>query len=95
MGNKNKTYLFMKGGNKKLGKVVLTSGGSIDNSISMIELARERYPSKKYLNLSFEVMDARELSFSECFDIVFSNAALHWLKDHRPVVKGAYRGFKP
>ena len=29
MGNKNKTYLFMKGGNKKLEKVVLTSEGSI------------------------------------------------------------------
>jgi len=31
MGNKNKTYLFMKGGNKKLGKTVLTGGGSIKN----------------------------------------------------------------
>jgi len=27
--NKNKTYLFMKGGNKKLEKVVLTRGCSI------------------------------------------------------------------
>ena len=66
----------------------------VDNSISMIELARERYPSKKYPNLSFEVMDARELSFHECFDVVFSNAALHWVKDHWPVVKGAYESLR-
>ncbi len=67
----------------------------VDNSIPMIELANKRYPPKEYSNLSFEVMDAKSLSFSECFDIVFSNAALHWLKDHGPVVKGAYRGLRP
>lgn len=67
----------------------------IDSSISMIEFASKRYPSKKYSNLSFEVMDANSISFRECFDVIFSNAALHWLKDHKPVVKGAYKGLKP
>ncbi len=67
----------------------------VDNSIPMIELANKRYPSKEYSNLSFEVMDAKSLSFNECFDVIFSNAALHWIKDHSPVVKGAYRGLRP
>ena len=67
----------------------------VDNSTTMIDLANKRYPSKDYSNLSFEVMDARSLSFSECFDVIFSNAALHWLKDHSLVVKGTYRGLRP
>jgi len=36
-------------------------------------------------------MDARHLTFSEEFDIVFSNATLHRLSDHRPVLEGIER----
>lgn len=67
----------------------------VDNSVPMIELARERYPSRGYTNLSFKTMDARALTFDECFDVVFSNAALHWVKNHKPVVEGIYRSLKP
>ena len=67
----------------------------VDNSTSMIELAVERYPSSQYSNLSFTVMDASNLSFEECFDVVFSNAALHWVKNHKPVVDGLFRSLKP
>ncbi len=73
-------------------------GGSVvgvDNSPSMIELASERYPATEYPNLSFEVMDAVDLSFEERFDIVFSNATLHWVKDHGQVVAGLYRCLRP
>lgn len=76
----------------------LTPNGSvigIDNSSAMIELARERHPPRENPSISFEVMDAVELSYVEQFDVVFSNAALHWVRDHRPVVAGLYRSLKP
>ena len=47
----------------------------IDLSAEMIEAAREQFPG-----LSFAVGDARDFSFAEPFDAVFSNAALHWVK---------------
>ena len=66
----------------------------VDNSRSMIELAKEQYQPDKHPNLSFRVMDASSLSFEERFDVVFSNAALHWVKNHEPVVKGLYKSLK-
>ncbi len=47
----------------------------IDLSAEMIEAAREQF-----LGLSFAVGDARDFSFTEPFDAVFSNATLHWVK---------------
>ena len=44
----------------------------IDNSSSMIALASKRYPPKDYPNLSFHEMDAGNLLFHECFDLIFS-----------------------
>ncbi|MDO9262957.1 MAG: methyltransferase domain-containing protein, partial [Desulfosalsimonadaceae bacterium] len=40
-------------------------------------------------------MDARSLPFKEQFDIVFSNAVLHWIKDHKPVISGIKNSLKP
>ena len=39
-------------------------------------------------------MDARKLTFKEQFDRVFSNAVLHWITDHRPVLEGVQRSLK-
>jgi trans-aconitate methyltransferase len=66
----------------------------VDNSAEMLVLAREEFPWSKYPNLSFQELDARELAFEAEFDIIFSNAALHWLQDHRPVLTGISRGLK-
>jgi trans-aconitate 2-methyltransferase len=66
----------------------------VDNSMQMIELAKEKYPQNKYPNLSFQVMDASDLSFEGCFDVVFSNAALHWVNNHQPVVEGLYKSLR-
>jgi len=46
----------------------------IDNSLEMVEAARVAYP-----NIEFVVADAADFSFTEPFDAVFSNAALHWV----------------
>lgn len=67
----------------------------VDNSEAMIALANREYPSNRYANLLFQQMDARELRFSDQFDAVFSNAVLHWIDDHRPVISGMYRSLKP
>lgn len=66
----------------------------VDNSMQMIELAKEKYPQNLHPNLSFQVMDASDLSFENCFDLVFSNAALHWVKNHKPVVEGLYKSLR-
>ncbi len=76
----------------------LLSEGSvvgIDSSKSMIELAGQRYPTESHPNLTFSLMDAADLRFRNRFDVVFSNAALHWIKDHRPVIEGIYCCLKP
>ncbi len=66
----------------------------VDNSVQMIELASKRHPLHQHRNLSFEVMDACNLSLDSRFDVVFSNAVLHWVKNHKPVVEGLYRSLR-
>lgn len=66
----------------------------IDSSEAMIQLANTNFPPKRHPNLSFQLCDARELPFNGKFDIVFSNAALHWIKDHKPVIKGVKNSLK-
>jgi len=61
----------------------------------MISLAQARFPAGDYHNLHFQVEDASRLPFENEFDVVFSNATLHWLRDHRPVLRGIARSLKP
>ena len=67
----------------------------VDSSHDMIALARKNFPAERHSNLLFERIDARSLPFKEQFDIVFSNAALHWIKDHKPVISGIKNSLKP
>ena len=67
----------------------------VDSSEGMIQYARETFPSGRYANLAFEVADARCLSFAGEFDIVFSNACLHWITGHQPVLESVRRSLKP
>ncbi|MGB6063734.1 MAG: methyltransferase domain-containing protein [Desulfomonilaceae bacterium] len=60
----------------------------IDQSQDMIRLASEQFPAEKYPNLSFLRMDATEIRLSKKFDIAFSNATLHWVKNHIAVLRG-------
>jgi SAM-dependent methyltransferase len=39
--------------------------------------------------------DAQALDFTEAFDAVFSNAALHWMPDQEAVASGVFRALKP
>jgi trans-aconitate methyltransferase len=59
----------------------------IDSSSEMIELAKKTFLSQDYHNLDFKIMDFRDIDFENEFDLVFSNAALHWVKDQLPVME--------
>lgn len=66
----------------------------IDTSENMIVLAQKNFPPSKYPNLSFIHLDATKLNFKNQFDIAFSNATLHWVKDHVSVLKGVKKSLK-
>jgi trans-aconitate 2-methyltransferase len=64
----------------------------VDLSADMIRHAKVHH---NYPNLAFRQADARALPFREEFTAVFSNAALHWVRDHRPVLAGIARALQP
>jgi len=54
----------------------------LDSSPGMIGQARQNYP-----NLEFKLADAASFSFPREFDAVFSNAALHWIREPENVIQ--------
>jgi trans-aconitate methyltransferase len=40
-------------------------------------------------------MDARKIRFDCAFDLIFSNAALHWVDDHQAFLRGAAACLRP
>lgn len=60
----------------------------IDSSPQMIDYAKKTYPTSQYFNLSFACIDARSINFQHEFDLVFSNATLHWVDNHQAFLKG-------
>jgi trans-aconitate 2-methyltransferase len=71
------------------GKVV-----GVDSSPEMIAYAQRTYPQSQHSNLTFACEDARSLSFEPVFDLVFSNATLHWVGDHPAFLRGAYQALR-
>ena len=74
----------------------LTNGSviGIDSSEAMIALAQRKFSTDVFPNLQFRQGDANRLTFENEFDVVFSNAALHWILDQRPVLQGIYKSLK-
>jgi trans-aconitate methyltransferase len=64
----------------------------MDASAEMIREAARKYPS-----IRFVCADARDFSLQETFDGVFSNAALHWIKeeDQDAVLSRVHAHLKP
>ena len=60
----------------------------IDASEEMIAGARTR-------GLDARVMNAEAMPFELEFDAVFSNAVLHWVRDHDAMLRGVHRALKP
>jgi trans-aconitate 2-methyltransferase len=67
----------------------------MDASPQMIEFAKKTFSTRKFPNLRFRVMDARKIKFDRQFDLVFSNAALHWVDDHETILRSAAPVLKP
>ncbi len=61
----------------------------VDSSPEMVAYATRTYPASQYPNLSFACVDARCLDFANQFDLVFSNATLHWVDDHQAFLQVA------
>jgi trans-aconitate methyltransferase len=62
----------------------------LDSSPEMLGQARQNYP-----HLKFVLADATDFRFEEPFDAVFSNAALHWVKDAESSVKCIAAALRP
>jgi trans-aconitate methyltransferase len=60
----------------------------VDGSSAQIEAARK-------LGRDARVMDGEKLSFHGEFDAVFSNAALHWMRNPEAVISGVWRALRP
>ncbi|CAJ0866062.1 hypothetical protein AMST5_01824 [freshwater sediment metagenome] len=60
----------------------------VDSSDDMIAAARAR-------GLDAHVVNGAALNFGQEFDAVFSNAALHWMRDADAVIAGVRRALKP
>ena len=71
------------------------SATGVDASRQMIGFARKTFPPSKISNLKFQIMDARKIRFTQKFDCIFSSAALHWVDDHRAVLRGAATCLRP
>jgi ubiquinone/menaquinone biosynthesis C-methylase UbiE len=67
----------------------------IDLSEDMISFARNNYTQDKFPNLTFMQINADELTFDSEFDVVFSNAVLHWIKDPENALKCFWESLKP
>ncbi len=63
----------------------------IDASNGMIDVAKE----KENDNLKFNLMDINDIQLQEKFDLIFSNATLHWIKDHRKLWDSIGKMLKP
>jgi trans-aconitate methyltransferase len=60
----------------------------VDSSTAQLRAARQR-------PIQTVVMDGQQLGFKPCFDAVFTNAALHWMKQADNVVAGVAHALRP
>ncbi|PKL48676.1 MAG: methyltransferase type 11 [Nitrospira bacterium HGW-Nitrospira-1] len=62
----------------------------IDASQGMIDIASQKHRD----NMRFILMDINHLDFAEQFDVVFSNATLHWVCDHQRLLRNVKRALR-
>jgi len=63
----------------------------IDASKNMITSAQNNHKAE---NIEFQLMDINDMDFHEEFDVIFSNAALHWIKDHNELLANARKSLR-
>jgi trans-aconitate 2-methyltransferase len=65
----------------------------VDNSVEMLEQARRDHP-----DISFALGDIGKFESFESkdgYDLIFSNAALHWVEDHQSLLPQLFEALKP
>jgi len=80
-------------GTGQLTAEIARSGATVlglDKSSDMLAEACKNYP-----DLEFVLSDAANFQFPEPFDAVFSNAALHWVKDAEGAVRSISQALRP
>ena len=76
-----------------LTKQIKNSGAIVkgtDHSPEMIAQAKENYP-----DVTFDIADASGFYEPNKYDAVFSNAALHWVKNQDGMMQSVYKSLKP
>lgn len=76
---------------------------AFDLAVSQIEKANEKYqklvetlpPDSYEGDIDFDVMDALDLHDKEMYDLVFSNATLHWITDEKRMYGLLYEALEP
>ncbi len=63
----------------------------IDAAAEMLDAARDKCGP----NMAVHHLDIHDLGFESEFDVVFSNAALHWVHDHAAVLQNVHRALRP
>ncbi len=78
-------------GDGALTEALIAAGAEVvgvDASEDMVAAARRR-------GIDARLADATRLEFHGAFDAVFSNAALHWMRDADAVIAGVHRALRP
>ncbi|WP_155590752.1 class I SAM-dependent methyltransferase [Lysinibacillus cavernae] len=86
---KNELILDVGCGTGDLAYEMTSLGASVfgvDASATMIMAAQQKYPT-----IAFQTMEATAMRFPQPFDAVFSNAALHWMKEPDLVIGKVYK----
>ena len=63
--------------------------------VTGVDASAEQVAAARARGLDAAVMDGTRLGFDAAFDAVFSNAALHWMRDPDAVIAGVWRALKP
>lgn len=58
----------------------------LDNSPSMIDKAKKDYPSQNWV-----LADVKDFNSPEKYDIVFSNATIQWIPDHKQLIDSMWK----
>ena len=80
-------------GTGQLTEEIANSGAhviGVDRAPEMIAAAKENFP-----DLQFEVTDIAAATYDNEFDAVFSNAALHWVRNQEGAITAIARALKP
>ncbi len=60
-----------------------------------VDASEHQVAATRARGLKAEVADGAALAFDGGFDAVFSNAALHWMRDADAVIRGVWRALEP